>query len=134
MTTPNHVVVVRAAALAARRVLHLTRAEHRAVCEAAIVAAERWAAEPTETHADLAWGAQWALCRGQCGGYGAWAWAAGAARSAAQGAAVPILARVAGEAAVVAAGLAAGAAKVAGEAGELAAQRADLDRLLRELE
>lgn len=127
-------LAVRGAAMAARRVLHLAYPEHRAACEAAIVAAEEWAAASTEAREVAAAGA----ARAVGVAWGAWA-AAGAARAAeAAGAAEAAEAAAWAAGAARAAENAARAAEIAADdaawADELDSQREDLDRLLRELE
>lgn len=51
-------VAVKAAAMAARRVLHLVRAADWQVCERAVQAAEAWADQPHEATADAAYAAR----------------------------------------------------------------------------
>jgi hypothetical protein len=141
---------VSVACLAARRVQHLVDMAHRAVCLAAIEAAEAWAEAPTEENQAAAYAAADA---DYAGAYAAYA-AADAAYSAADAAGVAYVAAYsAADAAGVAYVAAAGDAYVAGVAyvadsaacaaysaadaaaadaadAERELQRADLDRLL----
>ena len=114
---------VRAAALAARRVLPLVREQDREVCLDAIEAAEAWAAEPTEDRAAAARASAYA------------AYAADAAYAAAYAYAASADAYDAAACAYAAAHVydAAHAAHAAHAAAEREAQRLDLDRLLEAL-
>lgn len=139
---PARVLGVRAAAAAARRVLHLTREQDRPVCLAAVEAAEAWAAEPTE---ERRWGV---VIAARAAAYAAdaarvayavhaaraAAHAANAARAAAHAAnAAPFVVAYAAAAAAADAAAAAAADAAADDDAERAAQRADLDRLLAEV-
>lgn len=128
----GRVLAVRFLCLAARRVLHLTREQDRAVSLAAIQAAEAWAADPSEERADVA-----AAARNDV---------AAAAVSAAYGCAAAdidfVRAIAAMEAAIDAARVAAYGDPVTARSAHRAvcdynaereAQRADLDRLLAEV-
>jgi hypothetical protein len=127
---------VSVACLAARRVQHLVDMAHRAVCLAAIEAAEAWAEAPTEENQAAAYAAADA---DYAGAYAAYA-AADAAYSAADAAGVAYVAAagdayVAGvayvaDSAACAAYSAADAAAADAADAERELQRADLDRLL----
>jgi len=122
---------VRAACLAARRVLPLTREQERPVCLAAIEAAEAWAADPTEERARAAAAAADAARAARAAD--AADAAARAARAADAAYAAADAADAAADAAYAAADAAAADDAYAAYAAEREAQRADLDRLLAEV-
>ena len=113
---------VRAAALAARRVLHLERERDRPVCLAAIEAAEAWAEDPTPEQAEMA--------RAAAAAAPAYTAAAAAAYAAAAAAAANTDADAYAAASYAYAANAAAAVRAA----DREAQRLDLDRLLDVLE
>ena len=124
---------VRFATRCARRVLHLTRPQDRPVAEAAILAAEAWAADPTEANADAAHAAARAAFAATAAAADA-ADAALAARAAlAAAAAADVTTAAVADVSDVATWATAAWATAPDLDAERDAQRADLDSLLAEV-